>query len=154
VLEDYPEKMDEVICAMKKSDVVLLYHTSDVFWERLDKESKEIGKTVPIICMGTDPLMWGLSTVEIPVVATCQTYLTNNGDENFKNLLNYIEKMVLGMDVPVTPPITVPWEGLYHPDAFFSRPKTTGHGMLRRFVMGLGWRSSSRGPLGPRLIVP
>jgi len=117
VLEDYPEKMDEVICAMKKSDVVLLYHTSDVFWERLDKESKEIGKTVPIICMGTDPLMWGLSTVEIPVVATCQTYLTNNGDENFKNLLNYIEKMVLGMDVPVTPPITVPWEGLYHPDA-------------------------------------
>jgi cobaltochelatase CobN len=117
VLEDSPEKIDVALCAMRESDVVLLYHTSDMFWERLDKEIKEIGKTVPVICVGTDPLTWGLSTVETPVVATCQTYLTNNGDENFKNLLMYIEKTVLGRDVPVIPPIEVPWDGIYHPDA-------------------------------------
>jgi cobaltochelatase CobN len=117
VLEDYPEKINEALCTMRESDIVLLYHTSDMFWERIDKEIKEIGKTVPVICLGTDPLMWGLSTIETPVVATCQTYLTNNGDENFKNLLRYIEKTVLGRDVPVIPPIAVPWDGIYHPDA-------------------------------------
>ncbi|MEN6609780.1 MAG: cobaltochelatase subunit CobN [Methanoregulaceae archaeon] len=117
VLEDYPEKIDDAIRAMQESDIVLLYHTSDMFWEQLDKEINDIRKTVPVICLGTDPLMWELSTVETPVVATCQTYLTNNGDENFRNLLLYIEKTVLGRDVPVMPPIPVPWDGLYHPDA-------------------------------------
>ena len=81
------------------------------------REVKEIRKTVPVICLGTDPLMWGLSTVDTSIVATCQTYLTNNGDENFKNLLRYIGKVVFSQDVPVEPPLAVPWEGLYHPDA-------------------------------------
>ena len=44
VLEDNPEKMDEVLAAMRTSDVILLYHTSDMFWERMDREVKEIGK--------------------------------------------------------------------------------------------------------------
>ena len=116
-LEDSPEKTDEALSAMRESDVVLLYHTSDRFWECIDKQIKTIGETVPVICLGTDPLMWGLSTVELPVVATCQTYLTNNGAENFRNLLRYIEKTVLHKDVPVFPPLALPWEGLYHPDA-------------------------------------
>ena len=117
VLEDHPEKIDDAISAMRSADVVLLYHTSDMFWERLDKEIETIRKTVPVVCLGTDPLTWNLSTVPVPVVATCQTYLTNNGDENFKNLLSYIEKAVLGRDVAVIPPVAVPWDGLYHPDA-------------------------------------
>jgi len=117
VLEDNPEKMDEALAAMRTSDVVLLYHTSDMFWEQLDKEIKEIRKTVPVICLGTDPLTWGLSTVDTSIVATCQTYLTNNGDENFRNLLGYIENVVSGRDIPVEPPLAVPWDGLYHPDA-------------------------------------
>ena len=93
------------------------YHTSDMFWEQLDREVKEIRKTVPVICLGTDPLTWGLSTVDTSIVATCQTYLTNNGDENFRNLLRYIGKVVFSQDVPVEPPLAVPWDGLYHPDA-------------------------------------
>ncbi len=117
VLEDNPEKMDDVLAAMRTSDVVLLYHTSDMFWEQLDREVKEIRKTVPVICLGTDPLTWGLSTVDTSIVATCQTYLTNNGDENFRNLLRYIGKVVFSQDVPVEPPLAVPWDGLYHPDA-------------------------------------
>ena len=59
VLEDNPEKMDDVLAAMRTSDVVLLYHTSDMFWEQLDREIKEIRKTVPVICLGTDPLTVG-----------------------------------------------------------------------------------------------
>jgi cobaltochelatase CobN len=124
VLEEYPEKIDDALAAMRNADVVLLYHTSDMFWEQLDKEIETIKKTVPVICLGTDPLSWNLSTVPVPVVAACQTYLTNNGDENFRNLIFYIEKTVIGRDAEVPPPIAVPWDGLYHPDAAhaFSSP--------------------------------
>jgi cobaltochelatase CobN len=117
VLEDSPDKVDEAIRSMKTADVILLYHTSDMFWEQIDKEIKTIGKTVPVISLGYDPSAWVHSTVRPQVVTTCQTYITNNGEENFRNLLRYIEKELFGRGNAVVPPIDVPWEGLYHPYA-------------------------------------
>ena len=49
--------------------------------------------------------------------ATCQTYLIDSGEQNIKNLLCYIKKEVFHEDIPVAPPIDMPWEGIYHPDA-------------------------------------
>ncbi|MFA4859754.1 cobaltochelatase subunit CobN [Methanoregula sp.] len=117
VLEDMPEKRDEAIASMKQSDVILLYHTSDMFWEQMNRDIEGIRKTVPVISLGPDPSFWAQSTVEPPMVTTCHRYITNNGDENFENLLRYIEKELFAKDGPVAPPAEVPWEGLYHPEA-------------------------------------
>ena len=117
VLEDFPEKRDEAIAVMKRSDVILVYHTSDMFWEQVDREIGEIRKSVPVISLGPDPSFWMQSTVQPEVVAICHRYITNNGDENFIRLLRYIERELFGKDGPVAPPADVPWEGLYHPAA-------------------------------------
>ncbi|WP_321504596.1 cobaltochelatase subunit CobN [uncultured Methanoregula sp.] len=117
VLEDSPEKRDEAIASMKQSDVILVYHTSDMFWEQVNREIEIIRKSVLVISLGPDPSFWIQSTVGSEIVTTCHRYITNNGDENFINLLRFIEKELFGKDGPVAPPADVPWEGLYHPDA-------------------------------------
>jgi len=117
VLEESPEKRDEVIASMKTSDAILVYHTSDLFWEQLDREIVKIRETVPVISLGPDPSFWVQSTVRPEIVTTCHRYITNNGDENFINLLRYIGKELFGNNGPVSPPADVPWEGLYHPSA-------------------------------------
>lgn len=117
ILDESQEKLDEAIHEMKKSDIILLYHTSDLFWDQLDKEIKILGADIPVISLGHDPSYWVYSTVRPEVVTTCQTYLTYGGDENFENLLNYIWKEVFHENIPISPPIPVLWEGLYHPAA-------------------------------------
>lgn len=117
VLDESQDKLEECLQEMQGSDLILLYHTSDMFWEQIDKKTAELGKTIPVISLGHDPSYWVHSTVKPEIVTTCQTYLTYNGDENFRNLLQYVRKNLFNEDVQVTPSIEVPWEGLYHPDA-------------------------------------
>ncbi|MFA5221803.1 MAG: cobaltochelatase subunit CobN [Methanoregula sp.] len=117
VLEDQPEKIEEAVASMRASDMILVYHTSDMFWEQMDRELAVIRQTVPVISLGPDPSFWLQSTVSPVIVTTCHRYITNNGDENFKNLLLFLKKEIFGEDIPVAPPIDMPWEGLYHPDA-------------------------------------
>ncbi|MDD4137929.1 MAG: cobaltochelatase subunit CobN [Methanoregula sp.] len=117
ILEDSPEKRDEAIAAMKQSDVILVYHTSDLFWEQMDREINVIRESVPVISLGPDPSFWVQSTVRPEIVTTCHRYITNNGDENFIGLLRYIKRELFGAEGPVSPPRDVPWEGLYHPSA-------------------------------------
>ncbi|MDD1727547.1 MAG: cobaltochelatase subunit CobN, partial [Methanospirillum sp.] len=68
------------------------------------------------ITLRHNPEQWKHATVEPEVITTCLAYTINNGDENFYNMLLYIRKTVLGEDLVVTPPIEIPWEGIYHPD--------------------------------------
>jgi cobaltochelatase CobN len=117
VLDESPEKVDEALTSMRAADVVILYHTSDMFWERIDKEIKEIGKIVPVISLGYDPSFFVYSSVAPRIVTTCQTYVVNSGEENYQNLLRFIEKELLGGTLEVSPPLDLPWEGIYHPDA-------------------------------------
>jgi cobaltochelatase CobN len=117
VLEESPEKFEEALASMRTSDVILIYHTSDLFWERMDKEIATIRKTIPVISLGPDPSFWTQSTVKPEIVTTCHRYITNNGDENFKNLLLYLKQQLFGSTIPAAAPADLPWEGLYHPDA-------------------------------------
>lgn len=117
VLEESPDMLEEAIASMRVSDAIIVYHTSDLFWDRIDREIIAIRQTVPVISLGPDPSFWAHSTVNPTIVTTCHRYIANNGDENFKNLLLYIKKELFGNDIPVAPPADVPWEGLYHPDA-------------------------------------
>jgi len=117
ILDQHPEKVDEVLLSMEKSDVVLLYHSVELFWDILDKKIKSVGEKVPVICLGHDPSYWVYSTVEPQIIATCQQYITYGGEENIKNLFRYIEKSISHTDISVPAPIQVPWDGCYHPDA-------------------------------------
>jgi cobaltochelatase CobN len=116
-LEENPAKIEEALKSFEKADLILLYRTNDLFWEGIEKKLKELGKKTPIVCLGNDPSLWMLSTVKPEIVATAYSYIVINGEENFKNMLLYLGKEVLGMDLMPEPPKQVAWEGLYHPDA-------------------------------------
>jgi len=117
ILEHHPEKIEELIGFCREADVILLYRTMRSFWEDLEPEIRELRKTKPVICISHDTTLWGLSNVPARVVATTFTYLTNNGKENTKNLLRFLEREILGHDITVQPPEDMPWQGLWHPDA-------------------------------------
>jgi len=116
-LEDDPDKLDDVLRSCECSDVILLYHTANLFWEELEQRLEFIKGKVPIVCLGYDPSHWVFSTVNPVIVANCYNYITYNGKENLINLLRYLGKEVVGLDLMAEPPVKVPWEGLYHPDA-------------------------------------
>lgn len=117
LLEESPDKVEKALADMRNSDAILLYHTSDLFWERMDRELAAIRETVPVISLGPDPSFWGQSTVDPLIVTTCQQYITNSGDENFISLIRFIKKEVFHELQEILPPKVLPWEGLYHPDA-------------------------------------
>ncbi|MDD1694828.1 MAG: cobaltochelatase subunit CobN, partial [Methanoregula sp.] len=117
VLEESPEKREDALFEMKKSDVILVYHTSDMFWEQMDRELEKVRVIVPVISLGPDPALWVQSSVKPEIVTTCYRYIVNNGEDNFTNLIRYIQKELVGGDVSVSPPAEVPWEGVYHPAA-------------------------------------
>ena len=116
-MEQSPDLVREALESMRRSDVVLLYHTADLFWEEVDREVTLLRDSIPLVSLGSDPSFWAASTVAPPVVGTCHRYISNNGDENFVNLLLFIRKEILSEDLAVAPPADVPWEGLYHPSA-------------------------------------
>jgi len=116
-LEDDPDKLDDVLRSCESSDVILLYHTANLFWGELEQRLECLQGRVPIVCLGHDPSHWVFSTVDPGIVANCYNYITYNGEDNLVNLLRYIGKEVVGLDLVAEPPAQVPWEGLYHPDA-------------------------------------
>ena len=115
VLKDDCSKAEEVLAELEQQDVILLYRTSDLFWEQIEGRLREIGRKIPIVCAGHDPSYWNLSTVKPEVVATCHSYIVMGGEANFCNMLRYLAREVAWMDVDAPPPQPVPWEGLYHP---------------------------------------
>jgi cobaltochelatase CobN len=117
LLEKDPSKLHDLIAACQEADVILLYRTVHAFWEDLEPEIRKIREKKPIICVGHDPALWGLSTVSHTVVANVYAYLTYNGEQNMTNLLQYIEHEILGKGQLPPAPVTLPWQGIWHPDA-------------------------------------
>jgi cobaltochelatase CobN len=116
-LENDPSRLEEALRELREADVILLYRSSEGFWDTVEEQLKEIGQKVPIVCISYDPSFWYLSTVRPEVVSACYSYVTIGGEENFVNMLCYLAKEAGGMDVRYEPPQEVPWEGLYHPRA-------------------------------------
>lgn len=116
-LENNPEKIEEALEACESADLVLLYHTSNAFWDELDAKIEVIKKRVPVVYIGNDPYCWTLSSVKPEIAAKAYLYIAYNGEENIVNLLQYVRKEVLGLNVSVEAPKKIAWEGLYHPDA-------------------------------------
>jgi cobaltochelatase CobN len=116
-LEEELEKIEFVFNEAETADAILLYRSTESIWEMIEKRLQEIGKNVPIVCVGHDPSCWTLSTVRAEIVATVYSYITYNGEENFTNMLKYIAREICGKDIEVPQPKMIPWEGIYHPDA-------------------------------------
>jgi len=118
----HPEVMDVLRSDMATADCILLYRTSDPVWDELDADIRVAGERCPVVVVGSDPSLWGLSTVPMEVAATAYNYILYNGDENLDNLLKYLRTKVMGEDIQFAVPRQVPWEGLYHPllDGVFS----------------------------------
>ncbi len=116
-LEEEPERLEPVLEEAAGADIIFLYRSTETFWETIEGRLRDMGKKVPIVCVGYDPSYWMLSTVKPEVVAKTYSYLVINGEENFTNMLRYILREVGGLDLEVEEPKSVPWEGLYHPEA-------------------------------------
>lgn len=154
-LEKDPEKLDQVFEEAEKSDALFLYRSTEVFWDNIEPVLKELGKKVPIICIGHDPSYWMISTVNPEILITVNSYLLINGEENFTNMLRYIACEVGGVDLDVQEPKPVPWEGFYHPDADVSHFSDVGEYLewyqkYRGRESGVGGRELTAGILFTR----
>jgi len=117
-----PEVVDAIREDIKGADLILLYRTSDPFWDELEPEIRAAGVNCPVVVVGSDPSLWGLSTVSMEIVATAYRYILFNGGENMENLLRYLRTSLMGEPLTFAEPQPVAWEGIYHPlmDGIFS----------------------------------
>jgi len=141
ILEDNPEEAEKVLLACEHADAVFLYYISNPFWEEFYEKLEPLKTRVPVICVGSDPSSFTLSSVKIEIAATCFSYIIYGGQENFANMLRYLLKEVLGCEIKTKPPEKIPWDGLYHPNAekIFSNIKEylNWYGPLKDKTVGL-----------------
>jgi len=141
ILEENPEETEKVLSACEHADAIFLYHISDPFWKEFYEKLEPLKTKVPVICVGSDPSCFTLSSVKLEIAATCFSYMIYGGKENFGNMLRYLLKEVLGSDIETKPPKKIPWDGLYHPDAGKMFPSLeeylNWYGPLRDKTVGL-----------------
>ncbi|HIH75036.1 MAG TPA: cobaltochelatase subunit CobN [Methanosarcina sp.] len=117
ILEEKPEEVESVLSACEHADAIFLYHIANPFWEDFYKRLEPLKTGIPVICVGSNPSSFTLSSVKLEIAATCFSYMIYGGEENFGNMLRYILKEVFGNEIEVKPPKKIPWDGIYHPDA-------------------------------------
>ncbi|HWQ44361.1 MAG TPA: cobaltochelatase subunit CobN [Methanosarcina barkeri] len=141
ILEESPEETEKVLSACEHADAIFLYHISNPFWEEFYEKLEPLKTRVPVICVGSDPSCFTLSSVKLEIAATCFSYMIYGGKENFGNMLRYLLKEVFGSEIEAKPPKKIPWDGFYHPDAgeMFASLKEylNWYGPLRDKTVGL-----------------
>lgn len=141
LLEEAPEEADKVLSACEHADAIFLYYISNPFWEEFYEKLEPIKTRVPVICVGSDPSSFTLSSVKLEIAATCFSYIIYGGQENFGNMLRYLLKEVMGSEIEAKPPEKIPWDGLYHPNAKESFSDLKGYlnwyGPLKDKTVGL-----------------
>ena len=117
ILEEKPEEAENVLSACEHADAIFLYHIANPFWEDFYKRLEPLKTKIPVICVGSNPSSFTLSSVRLEIAATCFSYMIYGGEENFSNMLRYLLKEVFGAEIEAKPPEKIPWDGLYHPAA-------------------------------------
>jgi cobaltochelatase CobN len=115
-LEDAPEHLETMLAALHGADAVLLYRTAGPGWETVEEALRGVAATKPVICASYDPGLWALSNVPAEAVARVYGYMTLGGEENFGNLLRYVLHLT-GQGAEPSAPVSVPWDGIWHPDS-------------------------------------
>jgi cobaltochelatase CobN len=116
-IENQPDHQEAALRSCQESDLIFLNRSGEPIWDEMEPRLMEIREHVPVVCIGHDPSYWLLSTAPTGTVATANTYLTYGGEDNIRNVLLYLCKELLHSDMSFEPPIPMPWEGAYHPDA-------------------------------------
>ena len=113
------EKLKSCIASFEEADLILLRMSTDPAWDEVVTALERVRRegSVPIISFGRDPSTWAVSNVSLEVVATANAYHVYGGSENVANMLRYIGREVLGLDLGFDPPKERLWQGIYHPDA-------------------------------------
>ncbi|MDD4250157.1 MAG: cobaltochelatase subunit CobN, partial [Methanosarcina sp.] len=141
ILEENPEETEKVLSACEHADAIFIYHVANPFWEEFYEKLEPLKTRIPVICVGSNPSSFTLSSVKLEIAATCFSYIIYGGKENFGNMLCYLLKEVFGAELEVKPPEKIPWDGLYHPDAreMFSslRDYLNWYGPLKGKTVGL-----------------
>jgi cobaltochelatase CobN len=141
ILEDNPEEAEKVLSACEHADAIFLYYISNPLWEEFYEKLEPLKTRIPVICVGSDPSSFTLSSVRLEIAATCFSYIIYGGKENFGNMLRFLLKEVLGQDIITNPPKKIPWDGLFHPNSkeSFSNLKEylNWYGALREKTVGL-----------------
>ncbi|AKB22818.1 cobaltochelatase subunit CobN [Methanosarcina sp. WH1] len=141
ILEENPEETEKVLSACEHADAIFIYHIANPFWEEFYERLEPLKTRIPVICVGSNPSSFTLSSVKLEIAATCFSYIIYGGKENFGNMLCYLLKEVFGAELEVKPPEKIPWDGLYHPDArkMFSslRDYMNWYGPLKGKTVGL-----------------
>jgi len=107
--------LKKIIQHLEEAKVILLYRSTESFWEELEEKLKQLAQEKPVISLSANPSYWLLSSVKPEVVATSYKYLIYGGEKNFRNLLLYILNETGNASFAVEPPELLPWEGIYHP---------------------------------------
>ncbi|KAF5078054.1 Aerobic cobaltochelatase subunit CobN [anaerobic digester metagenome] len=109
-----PEAQEQFLSAQQNADLILLHPSHDAAWDDL---IPRLRTDIPIVSFGNNQDFWSLSTVPIKSVAAVSAYMTHGGEENYCRMLRYLRHIAAGDDTEPEPPVPMPWEGIYHPDA-------------------------------------
>ena len=110
-----PHVIGNVKKEIKTADLILLYRTTEPFWDEVEDEIVRLGGRIPVVSVGPEPSYWKISNVNPEIVTTVYRYLLFNGAENFREMLKFLASTLFSMDLSFRPPKETAWEGIYHP---------------------------------------
>lgn len=111
-----PLVIGDVRREIRTADLILVYHTTEAFWEEIEEEIRMLGGRTPVVSVGPDPSFWAISNVSPEMVTTVYRYILFNGAENFQEMLKFLASQLFSAAVSFDPPKETAWEGIYHPD--------------------------------------
>ncbi len=107
----------DVVSILDDADIVVMFKSNTKFWSDLEDELSKDKSKRKIVCFGTEPTSWSLTSVDHEIAINAYRYMLNSGEENFRRMFKYLETSILGKGDEILPPVEIPWQGIIHPDA-------------------------------------
>jgi len=117
-MKELEEKREECLRGLSDADILLFYVNADhEAWKEVESSLLEMSRSIPTLFIPAGLTPASLSTVSPKVAETCLRYFSNGGMENLRNMVAFLASELMGLCVEVRPPVDLPREGIYHPDA-------------------------------------
>ena len=120
------QSIERIAAEISRVDLVLLYRTSDDFWEELEQVVLNVKDRIPVVVVGPEPSFSALSNVNPEITSTVYKYILFGGSANMRNMLAYLMSQLFGATAAVDSPEPLPWEGIHHPAMSGVFSSTTG----------------------------
>jgi cobaltochelatase CobN len=111
-----PGIVGEVGKEIRAADLILLYRTTEPFWDDVEQEIAALGGRTPVVLVGPEPSYWKISNVNPEIVTTVYRYILFNGAENFREMLKFLASTLFSVELSYSPPKETAWEGIVHPE--------------------------------------